>query len=86
MIIALIGYGLLVMYTIGCIVFSAICWLMMGIGIAIYRGEDHTVDADWRGPAVALVVIGALLQWLTLKAADTVITGLWHSLPSFPFS
>lgn len=85
MIIAILGYGLLILYTFVSIMFSMICWLMMGLGIAIYRGEDHTVDADWRGPAVVLVIIGALLQWLTLKAADTVITGLWRSLPSFPF-
>lgn len=86
MIIALFGYGLLIVYALMSIMFSAICWLMMGLGIAIYRGEDHTADADWRGPAVALVIIGALLQWLTLKAADTFITGLWLSLPSYPFT
>lgn len=78
---AYLGYVLFALYAICMIAGSGILWLLMGLSIAMYVTEDHTVDADWRPVAVVLFVVGAILQWYLLSAANAILPVMWHSLP-----
>lgn len=79
-----VGYGLLILYSFYVLFMSIILWGMLGLGIMIYRNEDHTVDADWRPVAAALCIVSAVAQWFLLKSANAIITNMWHTLPPLP--
>lgn len=78
------GYGLLIFYTFLVVVMSIVLWGMLGLGVMIYRNEDHKSDADWRPVAVGLCIVSLIAQWVLLSSANTIIRTMWHSLPSLP--
>lgn len=77
----IVGYSLFSFFVAVLIVLSAILWLLKGLAIAIYWGEDHTSDADWRPLAIGIFVVCAVAQWFLLSHANIILPNMWHSLP-----